>query len=73
LMVTIGLDYLPAKISSDLERLGVFQNEGYAIEMAGLAVSAYDTAADEDLEALETALNDAMARIGAALEPATLG
>lgn len=73
LIVSVELDYLPERIRSDLQRLGRFEKEGYAVEMAGLAVNAYVAAADEDLELLEDALNEAMGRIGEALNPVRIG
>ncbi len=67
IIMDVTLDELPEDLCIGLERHGRLQPEGYAVELAGLAVDAYDGVGDDELEEIEKAMLTVMRGVSSAL------
>lgn len=68
LIVVLDIEQLPSDISTELDNHGESRPERYAIELAGLAIKAYDALSDESLLNLERVISAATQSTAAALD-----
>lgn len=65
--IVVSLNELPPHMATELESYGEAQAAGYALELAGLTVKAYDAVGDAGLRQLQQAMSTAMQSVRSAL------